>query len=81
MDKVYCCVCEHPGEFLNEMSEELEMSHENINQVLDELKEAGLVKFKFAQMSPIEKKIYPVEKTFLMNTKLKKELKKFMNKE
>ena len=81
IDKIYSCVCENPGESLHEMSEELGMPHENVNKVLDELKSAGLVKFKFVRMSPVVKKIYPIDKKFIMTSKLKKELKKFINQE
>jgi predicted transcriptional regulator len=79
MDKVYSCVCENPGESLEEMSEELEMPHGNIDDVLDELESAGLVRFKSIRTSPVAKRIYPVEKEFLMNANMKKELKKFMD--
>lgn len=79
VDKVYSCICENPGESLEEMAEELEMPHENINNVLDELESSGLVRFKFIETSPSVKTVYPVEKEFLMTEKMKKELKKFMN--
>lgn len=55
------------------------MPHENINDVLDELESSGLVRFIFIETSPAVKKIYPVEKEFLMTENMKKELKKFMN--
>jgi len=79
IDKVYSCICENPGESLEEMSEELEMPHENINNILDHLESAGLVRFKSARASPVAKKVYPIEKELLMTAKMKKELKKFMD--
>jgi len=80
VEKVYFCVCEHPGESSENISRELQLSQEKVNDALDELQESGLVLFKSVRTSPIVKKHYPVEKTILMTPKLKLELKKFLQK-
>ena len=81
LDKVYCCVCENPGESTHEMAEDLEMPHENVEVVLKELKSAGLVEFKLAENSPVLKKVYPVETDSLIPAKLRKELSKLIGEE
>lgn len=81
LDRVYCCVCENPGESMNEMAEELEMPHENVEIVLKELKSAGLVEFELAQNSPVAKKVYPVDIDSLIPAKLRKELAKLIDEE
>ncbi|HLC39315.1 MAG TPA: hypothetical protein VJJ76_00340 [archaeon] len=79
VEKVYRCVCAHPGEFINHICDELNLSEEKINSALDELAKSGLVKFKFAEMSPVMKTNYPVETPLLMTPKLKIQLKKFLS--
>lgn len=81
LDKVYCCICENPGESTIMMAEELDMPHENVNRMIEELKSVGLVEFELAKNSPIVKKVYPVDIKSLIPTKLKKELIKFVNEE
>jgi len=78
MEKVYRCVCEHPGGSINHILEEQNLSEEKINNALDELVKSGLVKLKFIKMSPVVKTSYPVEFPMLMTEKLKMQLKKFL---
>jgi len=74
LDKVYCCVCENPGRSVGSVAEILDMPHENVSIVLDELKSAGLVEFELVKNSPVVKKVYPVDKKSLVPSRLRKAL-------
>jgi len=78
IEKVYCLVCENPGKPTEHISKELDIPEEKINNALEELERNGLIEAKFARTSPIVKKNYPVEKSILMTSKFKRELKKFL---
>lgn len=76
---VYCYVCSHPGQSTYQISKDLGMTGGSVRHALSELEEEGMIKVKFDRRNPrLRKLTYPVEAFRLLPSRLKFEVKKFM---
>lgn len=80
-EKIYRFVCENPGNCTYTISKRLKMSGGKVRNVLMQLKQKGLVKFKFERHNPrIRKLTYPIRMWELVPKSLEKDARKFLKK-